>query len=130
MIVNQFQLEELLKNQPRLVLSLEMTREDSFKAFLESLRPKPEDVPMSFRAKEDRGNSARTENPRERSLDYTFKQGKHEGSTVRQVIDRDLAFITYIMDNYDFVLDNEAFLYYESRVHSEDTPLYYTGEEE
>jgi hypothetical protein len=39
--------------------------------------------------------------------------GKYEGWTIRDIIDSNLNYIDWMMNNRNFLLDNEAYLYFQ-----------------
>lgn len=46
------------------------------------------------------------------TLGQEFKFGKHKGESVENVIDRDISYIAYMMEQKYIELDNEAYEYY------------------
>lgn len=46
------------------------------------------------------------------SLDDTVIFGKYRGEDIQDIINHDIDYITYLMEEHEFELDNEAYEYY------------------
>jgi hypothetical protein len=46
------------------------------------------------------------------SLEDTILFGKHKGEPMADIIDHDIGYVTYLIEEQEFELDNEAYEYY------------------
>lgn len=50
------------------------------------------------------------------SLKDTVLFGKYKGESIQDIIDHDIDYVTYLIEEQMFELDNKAYEYYESRI--------------
>lgn len=50
------------------------------------------------------------------SLEDTVLFGKYKGETIHDIIDHDIGYVDYLIEEQMFELDNKAYEYYESKI--------------
>lgn len=50
------------------------------------------------------------------NLDDTILFGKYKDETILDIIETDIQYITYLIENHEFELDSEAYNYYQGKL--------------